>query len=393
MDRSTNRLTVAQIRAITDPGMYPDGGTLYLHVNQNGAKSWIQRISVNGRRRDIGLGGFPLVKLAEAREKAFENRRTARSGGDPLAEKRKAKIPTFQEAAQQTYEANKLHWGNAKVRRNWIQQLQLHALPRLGTIPVDQIDQPDVLAILKPLAEKPYTAKRVRQIVRSTLDWCYAHKYVQQNVAGEAIKGGLASVKRPEKRKNHRALPYKEIPKAMEAVDASAASPAVKLSFRFLVLTGARSGETRGALWSEIDLQAREWRIPAEKMKGSREHRQPLNEPAMAVLEQARSLADGSGLIFPSPYRKRQGKPLSEPVLNALLQRVGLGDRTVVHGFRSTFRTWADECTQADHAVKELSLAHTIGSQVERAYARSDLFQKRRELMAKWGAYVTGSPE
>ena len=228
----------------------------------------------------------------------------------------------------------------------------------------------------------------MRRSIKDTLAWAQAHGFIEHNVAGEAIDGALPSL--TSVKKHLRALPYQEVAGALDTAQASNASLSVKLCIRFLVLTAARSGEARGARWSEIDLEAREWRISASRMKAGAEHRVPLCDAALSVLEQARDLDDGSGLVFPSPAR--QGKSLSDMALTKLLRDNGLAERTTVHGFRSAFRTWADEATgDADHAIKELSLAHAVGSQVERAYARSDLLAKRRELMNQWGDFVTGS--
>ena len=383
--RSTHRLTVVEAKRVTEPGRYADGGTLFLVVAPGGSKSWVQRLMVNGRRRDIGLGGFPLVRLAEAREKAVENRRVARSGGDPLAERKKGM--SFREASEKTFEAIQPRWKSAKVASNWQQQLERHAFQRLADLPVNEVGREDVLAVLLPIwNSKPETARRVRRCIKDVLGWCQAHGIIEHNVAGEAINGALSS--RPAKQ-HMRALDYREVPEALRIVEASGASPAVKLCFRFLVLTAARSGEARGATWSEIDVEHRLWTLPASRMKANVEHRQALNEPAIAVLEQARGLQGGGDLIFPSPAKR--GKPLSDMALTKLLRSNGLADRTVIHGFRSAFRTWAEEATEADHAVKELSLAHAVGSQVERAYARSDLLAKRRELMRQWGDFVTGA--
>lgn len=382
------KLTAAAVKSLWKPGRYGDGGTLFLYIAPGGSKSWIQRLTINGRRRDMGLGAYPLVSLREARDKAFENRKLARSGGDPLAEKRRARTPTFRQAAQATFEANKPRWRSAKVASNWMQQLERHAFNRLGGLQVDQMRRDDVLAVLTPIwTSKPETARRVRRCIKATLRWCQAHGYIEHNVAGEDIDGALPSMKRV--RQHLRALPYLEVHEALVVVEESEASLPVKLCFRFLVLTAARSGEARGAKWEEIDFDAKEWRIPGTRMKSGVEHRVPLSSQAMDVLQLARTLDDGSGLIFPSPSRR--GKELSDMALTKVLRDNGLSKRTTVHGLRSTFRDWASEKTEADHAVMELSLAHSVGSAVEQAYARSDLLAKRRELLAKWGDYLAAS--
>ena len=319
---------------------------------------------------------------------AFENRRLVRSGGNPLAERRRASTPTFREATRRTFDANRPRWRNGKHTASWLQTLERHAHPVLGDLPVDAIGREEVLAVLTPIwGTRQETARRVRQRIRTVLGWAMAHGFVQSNAAGEGIDGALPSM--PAVKRHYRALPYGDVAAALEIVDAGRASDAAKLCLRFVVLTAARSGEARAAAWNEIDLDARERRIPPERMKAGSEHRVPLSDAAVAVLEKARALDDGCGLAFPSA--SRPGKPMSDMTLTKVLRDVGLADRATVHGFRTSFRTWAAERTNAEHAVMELSLAHAVGSAVEQAYARSDLLAKRRRLMDQWGSFITGT--
>ena len=382
------KLTAIETKSIKTPGFYRAGETLYLSVTPRGSKSWIQRIIIHGRRHDIGLGGFPLVSLAEARDLAFQNRKLARSGGDPLTLKRKAKIPTFREATDKTFEANRARWRSQKTARNWEQGMAKHVLPVIGGMRVDQIRREDVLRILTPIwTEKPEIARKQRNRIRTVLSWCQAHGFIEYNVAGEAIDGALPTM--PAVKEHFRALPYQEIASALETVEASGSSLAAKLCFRFLVLTATRSGEARGATWSEIDMEAKEWRIPDSRMKAGVEHLIPLSGSALAVLEQAEILRDGSDLIFPSSVKR--DTPMSDMTLTKILRTTGLADRATVHGFRSSFRDWAGERTNTAHAVMELSLAHTVGSAVEQAYARSNLLIKRRRLMEQWAVFLVDS--
>ena len=273
---------------------------------------------------------------------------------------------------------------------NWWGSLERHVFPIIGDVEVDLVRRNDVLAILEPIwGVRQETARRVRQRIRTVLRWCEAHDYCSGNVAGEVLDGALPRM--PRLKAHHRALPYREVTTALETVEASDASVAAKLCLRFLVLTAARSGEARGATWNEVDEATREWRIRAERMKGGVEHRVPLSDAVMAVLTQAERLRDESGLIFPSSTKP--GNPLSDMTLTKVLRTTGLAERATVHGFRSTFRDWAAECTDAPHAVMELSLAHAIGTSVEQAYARSDLIDKRRDLMDQWAAFVTKRAE
>ena len=381
------RLTAARVKALSTPGLHGDGGTLYLRVAPGGSRSWIQRLTINGKRRDVGLGGWPLVTLAEAREFAFENRRLARRGGDPLAGKRRASAPTFREAAERTFESNRGRWRNNKTTSNWLQGMAKRVLPVLGDMPVDTIGREDVLRILTPIwTSRPEIARKLRSRVRAVLSWAQAHGHVEHNAAGEGIDGALPVM--PAVRAHFRALPYPDVGAALDTIDGSRASVSARACLRFLVLTACRSGEARGATWAEIDPEAREWRIPASRMKGGAEHRVPLSEAATAALEAVRSLRGPSDLVFPSP--QRPGRPLSDMTLTKVLRDTGLAGRATVHGFRTAFRTWASEKTNADHAVMELCLAHHVGTAVERAYARSDLLAKRRRLMDQWAAFVTG---
>ena len=381
------KLTFAQVKAITRPGRYGDGGTLFLHVAPGGSKSWVQRLTVAGRCRDIGLGGWPLVRLAEARVKAFENRKVARSGGDPLAGKRRAKIRTFEQVAREAHHANRARWRSEKHAFNWLSSLERYAFPILGRMPVDRITGQDVLSVLGPIwSSQADTARRVRQRIRTVLGFALAHGYVASNAADGGIDGALPRV--PTRAKHFGSLAYPDVARALEAVEASGASWSAKGCFRFLILTACRSGEARGATWGEMDLEGREWRIPAERMKAGAEHRVPLSDAAVAVLERMKPLQDPSGLVFPSPMKP--GRPLSTMTLTKAFRNCGLGEGATVHGFRTSFRTWASERTNADHAVMELSLAHAVGSQVERAYSRSDLLSKRQQLMNQWAGYLAG---
>ena len=379
-------LTAAKAKALSEPGMHNDGRGLYLRVAPGGSKGWILRIAIDGRRRDIGLGGYPAVSLAKARQFADAHRLAVAEGRDPLAEKRRAKMPTFAEAAAKVHEVNLPRWKNGKHTDQWINTLRSYAFPTIGKLSLDRITRRDVLAILTPIwAAKPETARRVRQRIRTVLKWGQAHGYVEHNAAGEGIDGALPAMRRV--RAHFRALPYVEVPGALETIDDSPAGLAAKLCMRFLILTAARSGEARGALWSEIDLDAREWRIPANRMKAGVEHRIPLSDAALAVLEQARPLRDDPGLLFPSPTRR--GKPLSDMTLTKILRDNGLSDRATGHGFRSSFRDWTADTGKA-REIAEAALAHTVGG-VEGAYFRSDLFERRRRLMDDWGLFVTGA--
>ena len=285
------RLTAKMVKALERPGRYGDGGTLYLVVAPGGSKSWVQRLTIDGTRRDLGLGGFPLVTLAEAREHAFDNRRQARRGRDPRADRRRAQAPTFEQAAGRALDANRARWRNAKTATNWTESMAKHTFPVFGTRPVDQIGREDVLRVLTPIwTAKPELARKVRQRIRATLQWAMAHGHVDRNVAGEAIDGALPAM--PAVAAHFRALPYGEVGRALELIEASGASLSAKACLRFVALTACRSGEARGASWDEVDLESREWRIPASRMKAAEEHRVPLSDAALAVVESVLPLRD-----------------------------------------------------------------------------------------------------
>ena len=377
-------LTAARVRAISEPGWHGDGDTLYLAVAPGGSKSWVQRLTINSARRDLGLGGYPLVSLAEARRLAFENRKVARDGGDPIAAKRK--LPTFREVARIVYESRKKRWRSAKVKKNWWQQMERHAFPVLGDMRVDQIGPPHVLRVLDPIwTVAPETGRRIRRHIRATLAWCVAREMMDKNAAGPAIDGGLESM--PLVKEHYRALPHSEVAGALRIIEDTGASIAAKLCLRFLVLTAARSGEARGARWEEVE--SKRWTVPAARMKGRKEHRVPLSDTALAVLAEARILEDGSGLVFPSPVKR--GKPLSDMTLTKLLRDTGFAHRATVHGFRSSFRDWCAE-SWAPREVAEAALAHAVGG-VEGAYLHSDFFERRRPLMDEWARYLSNIPE
>ena len=364
---------------------FSDGNTLLLAVAPTGAMNWIQRVTIHGKRHDIGLGSWPLVPLAEARDLAFANRQRIRRGENPLTAKHLAKrqIVTFQLAAEQYHAAQRPKWKTAQSATDFLRSLAQHVFPRFGLTPVDKVTGVDVIGCLLPIwTTKPTMGKRVKQRVTAVFDWAQAHGHVQSNPCAGI---GAALPAREMTTTHHAALPYQDVADALRKVAADVrCTTIVQACFRFLVLTGVRSGEARGARWSEIDLEAREWRIPADRMKAKAEHRVPLSDAACAILAGLKRGSDDA-LVFPS---RQAGKQLSDMSLLRCLEFAGLKGTATIHGFRTSFRTWASEQTDYPHAVCEHALAHTVGSDVERSYARSDLFERRRGLMADWAAYV-----
>ena len=378
-------LSAAFVRTVTRPGRYCDGQGLYVLVLPSGARCWVQRLVIKGRRRELGLGGYPLVSLAEAREMAFAQRKVARADGDPLATRRSVHGQlTFEAAAARVLDQQRPGWRNAKHALDWPRSLRAYAFPRIGAAPISEVTTADVLAILTPIWHtKPATARRVRQRIGAVMKWAVAMGYRPDNPAGDVLAQALG---RQQALVQHmRALPHGEVADAITTVWASQASVTTRQAFDFLVLTAARSGEVRLATWNEMDLDERVWTIPAARMKAKRDHRVPLSARAMATLTNAGGRREGTGLVFPNP----RGKPLSDKRLSKLIKALGIA--AVPHGFRSSFRDWAAEHTTTPREVVEAALAHTVRNPTEAAYARSDLFARRRRLMDDWAAYLNGA--
>lgn len=397
------KLTARQVQATTAPGRYGDGDGLWLHVGRAGAKSWVLRYKLPGAGmttpREMGLGPVSLVTLAEAREKARRARRLALDGTDPLAQRdaeraearaEKAKAVTFRDAADRYVAAHEAGWRNAKHRQQWRNTLATYAFPVFGDLSVADVSTDLVMRVLEPIwTTKAETANRVRGRIENVLDWAKVRGLREgENPARwrghlDALLPARAKV---QSVKHHSALPYAELPAFMDALYGQAGVAARALEF--CILTATRTGEALGAPWSEIDLDAAVWTIPAERMKASKPHRVPLSDRALAILAEMRALGgEADGYVFPGAKR---GKPLSNMAMTMVLRRMERGHLTV-HGFRSCFADWAAERTNAPHEVREMALAHTISSGVERAYRRGDLFEKRRELMGRWAGFAGGS--
>ena len=381
------KITDALARTVTEPGFYWADDTLYLCVKKSGWRSWIQRVVIDGRRHDIGLGPYPIVSLSKARQKAFENRVAIYEGRNPLLEKRRSTIPVFKTATDNTHKALAPTFKSKLHTKNWMQVLEKHALPKLGNIPVDRITQQDVLNVLEPIWHaRPDTARRVRQRIRAILKHCQAHGYIAENVAGDAIDGALPAM--PKVKENFRALDYRETPGAIKAIETKVTATSPRLCLQFLILTATRSNEARQATWCEIDSEAATWNIPGDRMKNGKVHRVPLSATALKVLVQAGELRNDSDLIFPSATDPQ--RPMTSATLIKHLRKIGLAEKTTVHGFRTSFRTWASECTDIPREVCEMALAHTVGNSVEQAYSRSDLLKKRVSLMRLWDGFLSG---
>ena len=379
-------LTPAFVRNVSQSGRYCDGHGLFLDVRPSGSRSWIQRLTIRGRRTELGLGGFPLVSLKEARQQAFANRKLARKGGDPLAEKRRTRsMPTFAYATEQVWNQLRPAWRNRKHPKAWLSSLERYAFPRIGKMPVSEVSSADVLEVLSPIWHvKASMARCVRRRIRAVMEWAVAMELRPDNPCDR-----IGPVLGPQRDlvQHMQALPHREVASAIETVRASGARPVVKLAFELLVLTAARSGEVRGAVWSEMDRDGAVWTVPAARMKTHREHRVPLCRRALEILDTVGRLGNGGRFVFPSV---QPGKQLGDMMLSGLLKDLKIA--AVPHGFRSSFRDWAAEETNHPREVIEAALAHVVRNPVEAAYARSDLFERRRVLMDDWARYLAQGP-
>ncbi len=378
------QFTDAKARRLSVPGFHTVDTTLYLRVTDRG-KYWVQRITIKGKRHDLGLGAFPVVSVDEAREAAFQNRRLVRAGGDPLAEKRKAMKPTFEAAAMASLDTLRSTWRSGKTEKDWLRAMNHYVFPHIAHKRIDLINRADILDILVPLWTKKHeTARRLRGWIKAVFSLAQAFGHIETNLAADAISAALP--KGARNNKHHRALNYIEVNEALNQTDKAQACDAAKLCLRFIALTAVRSNEARVAQWSEIDLENKTWSIPAGRMKSNREHRVPLSDQSIDVLQKARALRDKSDIVFPSPIKN--GKPLNETTMMLLLQKAGLADRATVHGLRSSFRDWCAESGK-DRQLAEMALAHAVPG-VEGSYFRSDLFARRERLMQQWADYITG---
>ncbi|MET3841826.1 site-specific integrase [Bradyrhizobium sp. OAE829] len=402
MARSIGRLTALKVEKAKRPGMYADGGGLYLRVTEDGTKNWVYRFMLSGRPRWMGMGPLHTIGLAEARNRAAECRRQRHDGIDPIearragrqqARLRSAKAITFKECASKYIATNRAGWRNAKHAAQWEATLATYAEPVIGALSVQSIDMTLVLKVIEPIwTTKPETAGRLRGRIESILDWARVRGYCEgENPA--RWRGHLDKVlparSKVRKVEHHAALPYAALPgflmslREQEGIAASA--------LEFAILTAARTGETLGVLWSEIDLLDKVWTVPAGRMKAGRDHRVPLSTRSVAILGTMKSLRHvdaGDAYVFPGGKR---GKPLSNMAFLMLLRRMGRDDLTA-HGFRSSFRDWAAERTNFPAEVPEMALAHTVSDKTVAAYNRSDLFEKRRRLMTQWASFCT-APE
>lgn len=379
-------LSATAVKNFRNPGKYYDQHGLFLRIEPTGSRRWVQRVGVAGRQREIGLGSAELVSLAEARELAVSNKKLAKAGGDPLAAKKeRITVPSFNEAIDKVIELNAPTWTNAKHANQFKSSLTNYVTPKLGRRPVNDIHAADILSVLQSIwVEKNETARRVKQRISTIMKWAIAQGFRNDD---PTLTLNQVLPKLSRKIKHRASLPYTEVSKCLDSVRKSDAMVSTKLAIELLVLTATRSGEVRLADWNEINHEDRTWTIPASRMKTKEKHIIPLSDRALELLNEARKLSE-IGLIFPG---MRSGRPISDMTMSKLIKV--LGYQVDIHGFRTSFRTWAQEQTNTTREVAERALAHKISNKVEAAYARSDLFEKRRKLMNTWASYLTSSDE
>ncbi|WP_186129783.1 tyrosine-type recombinase/integrase [Burkholderia gladioli] len=394
MPRAANKLSQLTITKTTKPGLYADGGGLYLQVTSAGVKSWLFRYMRSGKARGMGLGPLHTISLAEARTRALDCRRLLLDGIDPIdardAERAKQRVAkandiTFKQCADKYIEAHRAGWKNAKHADQWANTLATYAVPVFNVLPVSSIDTALVMKVLDPIwTTKTETASRVRGRIESVLDWATVRGYrTGDNPA--RLKGHLDTLlpkrARVQKVKHHPALPYADLPDFMKLLRAQEGTAARALEL--LILSATRTNEVIGARWLEFNLDEGVWIIPAERMKMRKEHRVPLSARAIALIKAQEDMRQGD-YVFPGA---RYQRPLSNMAMLQLLERMKRKDITV-HGFRSTFRDWAGETTHYPREVCEAALAHGIKDKAEAAYARGDLFLKRAALMQDWADFT-----
>ncbi len=393
MKRQMLRLSTREVTAKKKPGYYLDGGGLYLQVGESGSKSWIFRFALNGKERQMGLGPFHTITLADARIAATDCRKLLLRQIDPIeardADKTRkalqdARSITFAECAAAYIRAHRSDWRSAKHAEQWPTTIETYCGPIIGGLPVQDVDTGLVVKVLEPIwTAKPETASRLRGRIESVLDWARVSGYrTGDNPARWRghLDNVLPALKKSKRVKHHPALPFDAMGEFMEALRTQEGIAARGLEF--LILTATRTGEVIGAKWDEIDLNAALWTIPAARMKAHREHRVPLSPRAVKLLQGLLAKRQGD-YVFPG---QKEGKPLSNKAMLELLKRMDRGDLTV-HGFRSTFRDWASERTNYPRDVCEMALAHAVSDATEAAYRRGDLFEKRRRLMAEWAKH------
>lgn len=394
MARNLNKLTATAIKNESRPGRHSDGGGLYLQVSPTGSRSWIYMWKVEGKRTAMGLGSFPTVSLADARDRAADLRRQVASRLNPLVEARREAAPTFAVTVERFLDDQRLAaWRNDKHKAQWKMTLGKAYCASILDRKVDEIGTAEIVKVLKPVWQtKAETASRLRGRIERVLAFAEAHGWRPEGKNPAQWKNGLDAIL-PQRKKlargHHRAMVYAEVPAFMERLKASVG--VATRALEFTILCAARSGEVVGARWEEIDLTQKVWTVPASRMKAGKEHRVPLSPRAMEVIELMASVReDDHPYVFPGQTRQKIKKPISAGALEMLLRRMEVKDAATIHGFRSSFRDWAGDQTSFPREVAEAALAHTLGS-IEAAYRRGTALEKRRRLMEAWADFLSNS--
>jgi integrase len=401
--RARERLTAVAVRNLSTPGFHHDGAGLYIQVSKSGSKSWAFRYAINKKIHYMGLGSFPDWSLAEARERARRCRQLLDDGIDPMTQRNDERLArevaeaaankearTFKQCAEVYHQSHKDDWKNKKHSDQWINTLSSYAFPHFGHKAIGSVTSEDIRNALKPeWKKKSETLSRVLQRIRTVINYAAAMGYCS-GLDGETWAQIKMTLGKQKEGGNFASCPYEQVGAVIKAVNNCTSSDSVKLAFQFMVLNASRSGEVRGAAWEEIDFTKRIWAIPKDRMKANRPHSVPLSEAAWSVLEQAKLLQPQNllagkkltGLIFPNTKMTA----LSDMTFTQLLRRMKL--LHTAHGFRASFRTWGAEVAHFEHDVLEIALAHIVGDKTVRAYQRSDMVERRRQLMHDWADYI-----
>ena len=380
-----NELTALKIKKLTIPGRYADGNNLYLEVDKSGARRWTLRVTILGRRRDMGLGGISTVSLEEARELAYQYRKIARSGGDPILERQKNRglQTTLIYCTKKVHAINLPTWKNEKFAKQWLSSLEHHVFPTIGKLPISQVTSADILRVLTPIWNtKGDTAKKIKQRLRMIIKWARAQGYFQGDDPVELAEQALP--KQLKSDDHHKSLEFEKLPEMITNLRKSKISLPTKLALEFTILSACRTSEVLNAKWEEIDLTKLIWSIPSERMKGGKVHQVPLTDRMTVILNDCKKLKTNNDLLFPSEIN---GEALSNNTMRLALKKRLKVDATV-HGMRSSFKDWASETTNFANEVSEMALTHTISNKTELAYRRRTLIEKRRHLMQKWSDYL-----
>ena len=384
--RIKNKLTSLALKKITQPGRYSDGNNLYLKVEETGSRRWILRLSINGKRRDMGLGSFSFINLNDARELAHKYNKLAKSGIDPIQERLKEKglSITLKECVYKVYALNKPTWKTELLGRQWINSFEHHVFPIIGHLSISQISSADIMNVLTPLWNSKHdTAKKLKQRLRVVFKWCRAQGYFTGDNPVELAEMALPRLKL--NKNHHKYIPYDQLPDFIRKLKTSTISRSNKLAIEFAILTAGRTSEILKARWDEIDFNNRLWTIPKDRMKANKEHIVPLSDRSIAILKESQKYYPNAKYIFPSDINL--DKPLSKNTMLFAIQK-RMNANATTHGMRTSFKVWASEVTNFQNEVSEMALSHSIHNKVEAAYRRGNLLEKRRLLMQCWSDYL-----